>query len=559
MKLIKIFSLSFFLLMVAACDKLGDDLLNNPNVPTPETADINLTFNEVQLNFRNFYNNISDFGAQLTRMQHMFGPLYGNAYTNVSFNTPWYNAYVGVFKNADALIPVAEKSKLTAQVGAVKVMKAYTLMVLVDNFGDIPFSQANNPDITNPKLDAGKDVYDGAIKLLDEAIADLNKVPSANPSNDLFYGPYTNADASNAASVAVRKKWITLAKTLKLRAYSTTRLVDAGAKGKIDALLTENDLIDTDAEDFAFRYGTKLENPDSRHPKYNDGYQQGNGGSALYQSNHFLWSLRKEKGVDDPRLRFYFYRQTLNYNYDAFTIPCRAQNRPAHYPAQSSFCIVDLGDGYWGRDHGDGSGIPPDNPTRTAWGVYPCGGQFDENQGVKSLAGQGGRGQGVLPIWMSCFTEFVKAECALTIGTAGTPKTLLESAVRKSINRVITFPATVGLTVPANRLPSADSITAYVTRVNALWDAASTNDAKLNVLIKEYRLAAFGNGLEIYNAYRRTGKPDNFQLTLAPDPGKFILSFPYPAEVVNFNKTIQAKPADNSKKVFWDNTSFNLK
>ena len=38
--------------------------------------------------------------------------------------------------------------------------------------------------------------------------------------------------------------------------------------------------------------------------------------------------------------------------------------------------------GYWGRDHGNDEGTPPDNFTRTASGVYPAGGSFDGSEDV---------------------------------------------------------------------------------------------------------------------------------------------------------------------------------
>jgi hypothetical protein len=40
-----------------------------------------------------------------------------------------------------------------------QVMEAYTIVTLVDMFGDIPYSEALDPTNLNPKLDAGADVY----------------------------------------------------------------------------------------------------------------------------------------------------------------------------------------------------------------------------------------------------------------------------------------------------------------------------------------------------------------------------------------------------------------
>jgi hypothetical protein len=43
------------------------------------------------------------------------------------------------------------------------------------------------------------------------------------------------------------------------------------------------------------------------------------------------------------------------------------------------YCRIDSDQGYWGRDHGNDEGIPNDRQKRTAVGVYPAGGKFDDN------------------------------------------------------------------------------------------------------------------------------------------------------------------------------------
>ncbi|TAH06272.1 MAG: SusD/RagB family nutrient-binding outer membrane lipoprotein, partial [Sphingobacteriales bacterium] len=146
-----------------------------------------------------------------------------------------------------------------------KIMKAYVLMTMVDIFGDVPSSEGNlGASNLNPKADKGNVVYAAAIALLDEAIIDLGKTPGSYPgTQDLFFG------ASNATGAG---RWRTVAKTLKLKALMNTRLVDASAKAKIDALLAENDLVNATASDFEFKYSNKLANPNSRHPRYNGNY-----------------------------------------------------------------------------------------------------------------------------------------------------------------------------------------------------------------------------------------------------------------------------------------------
>lgn len=540
---------------ISSCNKIDRDfgaLLDNPNTPTPASADVDLFLNHAQLNFSNFLTSydgvgnitgIADFAAQVTRMEQMAGPTYLNAYQAQNFNYLWGYAYMEEFKNLNAMFDIANQQKKYIHLGMGKIIKAYTLMTLVDCFGDIPYSEANlGLENANPKTDNGKVVYAAALALLDEAISDLGKATSATaiPTNDLFYN-------GNPA------RWITLAKTLKLKAYVQTRLVDPTVKDKINALLTEDDLIDTPAEDFAFQYSSKNAAPDSRHPKFINNYA-GAGGAQDYIGNYFMWTMIVEKGIVDPRARFYFYRQTLDITaLDAttlqFTIPCLFRAYPSHYPPGTPYCLVD--NGYIGRDHGNAEGIGPDNLLRTTFGIYPAGGQFDNDQGVARKATDGGKGAGIFPIWLSSYTEFLKSEAALTLGTAGDPEALVESGIRKSFAKVFAYPASVGVTIPANRVPTQSVQDQYVNKVKSLYENAPDNDERLDVIMKEYYIALWGNGIEAYNNYRRTGKPSNMQPALQPAPGDFIRSFFYASVYVDLNKNATQKPG-TLVKTFWD-------
>jgi hypothetical protein len=548
----------------ASCSKRLDSLLDNPNLPSPSTADVDLYLNAVQLNFNGFWNNASDIGAQLSRQQTWFGPLYRNAYQPASFDGMWTTAYTGVIKNADALIPLAQKQNKFFASGIAKVLKAYTYGTMVDMFGDIPFSEANLGDgNTNPKADGGASVYAGVLALLDAALVDFGKTSAASPTNDLYYG-------------GNKTKWVTLTKTLKLKFLMQTRLVDASAVAKIQALLTENDLIKTASQDFVFQYGTSL-TPDSRHPHYASNYVN-SGGVGDYLSNYFMWLVGAQKyggspnlsnvtltsNTGDPRLRYYFYRQVLNSAAaNSQTLPCFGTSQPAWYPSvpdETPYCYI--GRGFWGRDHGDASGAPPDGDYRTAWGVYPAGGQYDANQGSRVSLGLGSGGKGINPIWLASFTEFLQAEAALklNITTNGDAKTHLLNADSLSIDKVTKFPAALGQSITPN--PNlATQIANYKTLVGTLYDNAATIDDKLNVVMTEYHIALWGNGIEPYNNLRRTGMPFNVQLVVyESDPGYFMRSWFYPSVYIdrNSNAPAQKKPGDQANKVFWDNNPDNF-
>lgn len=554
MKLNKIIIGLLAVAIMGSCSKIADKFdnnLNNPNTPDPSSANSDLYLNVVQLSFAGLFNTASSFGMEVTRQIVMYGPTYQNAYTPTSFDGIWDNGYTSVLKHANALIPIADAQKKYVVVGMTKIMKAYTMMTLVDMFGDIPYTEANlGSENTNPGVESGKDVYAKAIALLDEAIADLAKTPSSYPGvTDLFYG---------AANATGAKKWVTLAKTLKLRAYVTTRLVDASAKTKIDALLTENDLIDTPAEDFEFKYSTKQTNPNSRHPRYNGNYSS-TGSSGDYMGTYFMWTMVREKAAfsnnaandkSDPRTRYYFYRQRIGYgDVNEASSSCSVAPPPAHYTPGMPFCLITSG--FWGRDHGDNTGIPPDGSFRTTVGIYPCGGDFDANQGASVGLNRGGQGAGIQPIWQTAFTEFVKAEANLTLTTAGNARTSLQNAVTASFAKVIGFPATIGVTPNPTYVPSSARQTQYITDLLTAYDAATTTDEKMTIIGKEYYIALWGNGVDAYNLYRRTGKPSNMQLPIVSAPGAFTSSMYYPSVYVNRNQNA-AQKSGVDVHVFWD-------
>ena len=543
-------------MIVTSCKKF-DNMLNDPNSPSPETADVDLYLNYVQLAFTNFYGStdvepgLSENGEELTRMEYMAARTYIDLYQPESFDGVWRDAYQDIFKNADALIPIAEKSGRYLHIGIAKVLKAYVAATLVDFFGDVPYSEANlGIENTNPKPDPGKQVYDSVFALLEDAIESFNSVVAGTPlpTNDLFYGGNALAKATN---------WRRAAKTLKLKLYNQIRLVDNTAQAEISELLADGELITTDAQAFVFKHGTKALNPVSRHQKY--GIYYTGTGATDYIGNHFMYVVYAEKGTGvDPRWRYYFYRQLGNVTLvPVTTLECLVSPVPAHYPPGVPFCYADIA-GFYGRDHGNDRGIPPDGFQRTVWGVYPAGGRFDNDDKVKITgANDGAQGQGILPVWQPAFTEFVKAEAALTLGTAGDPRALLESGVRKSIATVVAFPGTIGTVVPPSRVPTTANIQTYVDKVLQLYDAAATSADKLNVIMKEYYIALWGNGIESYNNYRRTGMPRNMQPNLNPSPGPFMRSMFYPGSFANRNNNVTQKTVSNVK-VFWDNNPDNI-
>ncbi|GAB3960688.1 hypothetical protein GCM10028805_58430 [Spirosoma harenae] len=543
--MIKKLSISLLLVCALGVTSCKLDLLDNPNAVTTNNTDINYLLNSIELSYRDHFNQVSDPGMRLTRMINQGSAVYDNAVAPGNFDGMWTTSYAGLMTDVKTIIPLAEAGELFVHAGIARTLRASVLINLVDVFGDVPYTQAIDPANFNPGLDKGDAIYTTALAELDKAIANFAATSKAGAPNDLIY----NGNVDN---------WTRAANSLKLKMYLSRRLVDkAGSATAINALIAGGKLISTATQNFTFKFGSNLTNPDTRHNRYAGQYSPTGGGD--YQSTSYMGNLYSVKGFQDPRIRFYFYRQTIRNSTDVNALPCVTSVKPTHYSEADFFCVPSAV-GYWGRDHLNNGGIPPDGLLRTAWGLYPAGGLYDNDAGVPVSLGTGAGGAGIHPIMMRSFIDFMLAESALTLETTGVAKDLLKSAIEKSMADVRTFAlgtiesSKISTFEAANNFVWADQVTKYVNKVLADYDAAATTDAKLNIIATEYWLALYGNGIESYNLYRRTGKPANLQPALDPNPGSFPRSFYYPATYITRNANAKQK-ANLTTPVFWDNNA----
>lgn len=530
----------FLLLLVGfainSCDEVLDlELLDNPNEITLEKADLDRFLVAIQVNFQEFVYDMGLNGAEVTRIEYMFGRQYINVYEPALLDTEWETAYQEMFSDMEAAEALAMASESNKHIGVMKVLKAYVLMTLVDFWGDVPLSEALQPEeFPFPFADDDAAVYQEAMNLLDSAISYF-EADGSGLVNDFFY--QNDFD-----------KWINLANTLKMKAYANTRLVDTDAVSKFNAIVASGNYIATTADDFQFQYGTSQDNPNTRHDAYDDDYTTI--GAANYRSN---WLMNEMYYNDDPRTRYYFYRQK-DYTPGANGIPgnqadlpCSVQGRPAHYPAEMIFCAV--GDGYWGRDHGNAEGIPPDATKRTTVGVYPAGGKFDDDDFTTASLGTGGVGAGILPIMLASWVDLMKAEMAMSSNPAS-GNVHLQASLEKSIDKVMSFRA-LDPDGDVSYAPTPAEVTNYITNIISDFNAASTED-KWEIFANECLISHYGNGIDAYNFYRRTGYPHALQYTVEPNAGAFIRTFLYPASEANTNGNIVQR-TDVKTQVFWDN------
>ncbi|WPP52253.1 SusD/RagB family nutrient-binding outer membrane lipoprotein [Catalinimonas niigatensis] len=517
-------------LVLVSCGEDWLDINQDPNNPQTGTLSLILPAAQTAKAFgmtRDINKNTMVFTRQLYNLSE-------SQYTQDP--TTYSNDYDGLFGNVlkemEEIIEQGTEQEAWNFVGIAKIMKAHTYMVMVDLWGDLPYTEALNGEETlSPEFTPAATIYDALLLLIDEGVADLAKESTLNVEGDLIY----NGDLD---------QWETAANTLKLRMLLNLRLVDpARATSGINALIAEGNLISDNSDDYEFRFGGSL-TPNNRHPLYQIEYVDGN--KTYHMSNYFMYNLIKK---EDPRLPFYIYRQGTDSELDFETTPC-SNRSDCVYGLLSGTDLGEVAEGYIGRDHGDPSGIPGDNSIRATFGVYPIGGEYDDNSRNDAGQGDGGQGAGVIPYLSNTMRAFMLAEAKLTLpGMTGgqSAEAYLEEGIRSSMEKV----EDLGLSLDEDAEPMDEAaVEAYVAARLAEY-AAATDALKLNVIIKEKYYAQFGNGMEAFTDLRRTGYPADLPASLAP-AAPFPLRLPYSITELNTNSNAPSPPPVLDSPVFWD-------
>ncbi|MEJ7739435.1 MAG: SusD/RagB family nutrient-binding outer membrane lipoprotein [Chitinophagaceae bacterium] len=524
--------LAMALLSAVSCKKFVDTN-TDPNNPT--TPVLELLLPATQVSMAAGMNSINLGTSALAQYVNFSqgGQLDRYTQSGTSYDRSWTSLYTQSLKDIEIIITEATKTQNWGYVTIAKLQKAYIYSIMVDMWGDIPYTDSSRAvSDADPEFISGAAIYDKLFLLIDEALADANRGTfSIQPStSDIIYKGDKNA-------------WIRMGNSLKLKLLNQIRLVQKDrAIAGINALLSSGaPLITTNAQDFSFRFGI-TETPANRHPWHRSEYQAG---KDFYMGQAFIDRLFNS---DDPRLRYYIFRQN----------------------ATAATGNVSSGNGYYGRYPGDPTGAPADLPRRSVPGIYPAGGLYDNspvnnlpatnvfltNTGTaaafKPVGNIDGSGAGVLPFITNFMVKFIQAEAALTLGTTGNAKTLLEEAITASLNSINTYSATSGNAAPAM---SATIISGFTAKFSNAFTAADDN-GKLNIVMTQKYIALYGNGMEVYNDYRRTGLP--VLSALVAPLNIFPLRLSYSSTELATNSTVTGKAsvlqtAQQFTPVFWDN------
>lgn len=439
------------ILTLGGCKSSYLDVNTNPNSATSSTPELVLSNALNVTASRLTHHEIGAFwSGQWSPTGSVSGFQTEKTYTVASDfrNTIWSGVYDNL-ADYNYIEQRATEQKRPALIGIAKVMKAFNYQILVDTYGNVPYSEAlQGTALIRPKYDDARTIYAALIADLGNAVTQLNM-------------PITGDNPAPAANDIVFKgdlsKWVKFANTLRLRMIlRQTNVAGIDFKGEI-AKITGGFL--AAGEDV-------LATP---------GYLKTAGKLNPFYANYGFTEADKKAGNKD----FYTYSAFYIDKLKSFADTSRLQ-RLAYRPEDAAYR-----NDYRGVPFGDG------NDAYTAPKVSAFGPAFLP---TLATAGTSTLFQRPQVLMLASESLFLQAEAVQRGYMSGDAKALYESGVMDSFRYL-----GVSNAAAAARVYLASMVN------NVGWEA-STN--KIEAIITQKWIANTNvNGFESWTEYRRTGYP----------------------------------------------------
>lgn len=241
MKKIFILLMASFVAFFSSCDDYLD-INYDPNNPSEEDLTVGLILPAVEMNlaaaYGNYLRTVGGYFAQ--HYAQCFGTSnymgYSKFEMKASFSDEvlYKQLYLRVISTGQSILEKAEKNEDWGSYLAATVLRSYAFAAMVDCYDSIPYSECL-VGITQPKYDGGRDIYDGIIAEIDNALSKVSENSSVE-TNFLF---------PNQKAIM----WIRFANALKLKLYTRLSNIDNSVQDKIAALLDS----ELPIEDIAFK------------------------------------------------------------------------------------------------------------------------------------------------------------------------------------------------------------------------------------------------------------------------------------------------------------------
>lgn len=502
--------LAIFIVLIASCDNGFDDLNRSKVNATAIDPILQLNFAAMNSSFHSGGGGGGPLIYDMGIVQQLISPNSG-VITGANYNqdnrdataTLWQNYYRNVIRNTRDVVRVtAGQPDRTNLYHMGRILQAYAFMVLTDEYGDIPYSEAGHayPDtVLFPIYEQQEIIYQDIIKELTEASAALDPAVAPEPVDLLYGGDIT--------------KWKKFGYSILLRAGMRLSQVNP---------IQAASIVQT-----AFEGGVMTSNGDNARIRHDANYVNGLGNTlnGSESSNFYLTEpfVNYLKNTNDPRL------SSIAVRYKGATSgPEQTVSR------QTTVAADQIG---MPMGHNNSTIVPV--ATDLGLASFYDFSQVDRRRLVKRDA----------PMFLvtAAQTQLLLAEASFRGWiTTGTPTEYFAAGIRAHMEQMGSFDA--GAAVPA------DAIDTY------LAEHPLIVGTELEQINTQYWVASFLNGPEAFANFRRSGYP---ALTPNPFPGKtitgdFIVRLTYPNSEISVNtknvdEAIARMGADDlDTRVWWD-------
>lgn len=460
------------IVIAALCGQSCKKYLNiNANPNAVASASPSLVLPLVLVNAASLTSSLNDYGGQTVGYLANAGG-YGGFGASWTYDYPpsqgegYWDAAYEALENCQYINTAsasAANMALNANFdGAAKIMKAYIYQMLVDEFNDIPFSEALQGGVNfTPKYDSASDIYPKLALMIDSAIAEINANASTattvtGASDPLFGGNMTS--------------WKQFGNSLKLRLIirASAAVTFSDMSFSSDGFLQSDAVVNPDYALATAASGTQV------NPSWNT-WATNYAGSRVGQA----WI---------PASFVYGY-----YNGAKLSDPGRGSSMFYGFP----------------HDSVNQLGVTPPSNTLTSPATAGALGAWYTGNGVTSGA------VGVLkgpnagePLMLLAESDFLMAEADIRGILSGTAATDFNNGILASFNYLYEGPS---LTLAPGWNPTTDEATYLSTNSSSYlvnFSLATTSAQQLEAIITQKYIALdFIHGEEAWSEYRRTGYP----------------------------------------------------
>jgi hypothetical protein len=446
------------------------DINNNPNSPT--ALGVGPVLPLTMVNTASLVSGMNDYGGQTCGYAANAGG-YGGFGASWTYDYPpatgegfWDAGYTTMENLQYVINNSAGHDSLAYFDASAKIMKAYVAQLLVDEFNDIPYSQAllGQGNFT-PKYDDAKVIYPALASLLDSAIAEINAAAA-----NAVVSPLSLNTATDPLFGGNMTSWKQFANTLKLRL-----IIRASAAVTFPNMTFSSDGFIT--SDAIVNPGYALANASSGSqvsPSWNtwaSNYTGGRVGQAWIPAT-YVWGYYDGTKLTDPARGAAIY----------FSYPNTPYNQLGVSPPNNTLTSPTPGGAWYS---GGGSGTTMGNAI-----------------GVLKGANMGE------PLMLLAEADFLEAEADVRGILTGNAATDFNNGILASFTYLYELP---NLSVAPGMDPVADEATyltansgSYLVKFSLATTPAQQTEA---IITQKYIALNFINGEEAWSEYRRTGYP----------------------------------------------------